>query len=154
MVSSPRNEMEPYRYEVDPWLRDFVKFRFSAIRNTDRWSREKGDISEEVQRYLLSMMFEWEEDADHPFATRGEGSRRNGPDDLQRFRPSFKLYYFEFKWQENMELALSEAYDQIKEYLRKYPVHITTKEKISGGYIGLLDWNLGNEMKLYVRGPF
>jgi hypothetical protein len=151
LVSSPRRDGEPYRYKVDPWLQEFVKFRFCAIRETDRWTREKGDISEEIQRYLLYMMSNWEEVADHPHATRGEGSKRNGPDDLQRFRPSSALYYYEFKWQEKADKAIREAHAQIQDYLLSYPMF--NGEMVSGGYIGLLDWNLDEDMLLYVNGP-
>jgi hypothetical protein len=101
---------------------------------------------------MLSMGSQWDEVADHPFAIKGEGSRRRGPDSLQRLRSSGELYYLEFKWwnTEIQELARFEAEHQA---LRDCINHPTYKgENIAGAYIGLLEWDVrSKEIRLKVE---
>jgi hypothetical protein len=129
-----------------------VRARFSQIYGKERLAREKGDISEEIARCMLSMSGHWDEVADHPFAIRGEGSRRRGPDSLQRLRSSGELHYFEFKWWSPEVEALARL-EAKRQALRDCINHPTYKgEKIVGAYIGLLEWDVRrNEIRLDVE---
>jgi len=53
-LPTPKNSMEPYRFEVAPELQECIRFRVLAERDPYHYRYEKGDISEEVQRYLLA----------------------------------------------------------------------------------------------------
>lgn len=129
-----------------------MKARFSQIYGKERLAREKGDISEGIARCMLSISGHWDEVADHPFAIRGEGSRRRGPDSLQRLRSSGELYYFEFKWWSTKVEALA-RFEAKRQALRDCINHPTYKgEKIIGAYIGLLEWDVRRkEIRLNVE---
>ena len=91
------------------------------------------------------MSGQWNEIADHPFAIGGEGSRRRGPDSLQRLRSSGELYYFEFKWWNPKVEALA-RFEAERQALRDCIDHPTYKgENIVGAYIGLLEWDVRSE---------
>src|SRR5438445_2046209 len=60
LVLSPNEEVGKYHAEADSWLAEHVRTRFSNINGKERLSREKGDISEEIARYMLSMNNRWE----------------------------------------------------------------------------------------------
>ncbi|TMP99696.1 MAG: hypothetical protein E6K99_04110 [Thaumarchaeota archaeon] len=151
LMSSPREEDGEYLAEADSWLEGHVRARFSNINGKERLSREKGDISEEIARHILSMTKPWEEIADHPYPLiRAEGSRRRGPDSLQRLTSSGELYYFEFKWWGVMELARSEARSEALDHLLNHPTY--KGENVVGAYIGILEWNVrSKDIRLYVE---
>ncbi len=94
LSSTPAKEAEPYHFLVEPQLQEIVRSRLTHLSDS-RYKGEKGDISEEIQRYLLSILPDWEEVADHPFNEIPEvvGSRRTGPDSVQRLRSSAGLEY-------------------------------------------------------------
>jgi hypothetical protein len=152
LIFSPEKEQGSYIAESDGWLGEHVRARFSQIDGKERLAREKGDISEEIARCMLSMSGQWDEVADHPFAVRGEGSARRGPDSLQRLRSSGELYYFEFKWwnAEIKELARLEAEHQALRACINRPTY--NGENIVGAYIGLLEWDVRRkEIRLDVK---
>ena len=68
LVSSPQNQEGDYVAEVSSWLAEHVRARLSQISGKERLSREKGDMSEEIARRLLSMARKWEEVADSPIS--------------------------------------------------------------------------------------
>jgi len=152
LIAPPEKEQGRYIVESDSWLGDHVRARFSQIDGKERLAREKGDISEEIARRVLSMSSRWDEVADHPFAISGEGSRRRGPDSLQRLRSSGELYYFEFKWwSPKIEgLARLEAKHQALSDCINHPTY--EGENIVGAYIGLLEWDArSKEIRLNVE---
>lgn len=151
-LPTPKNSMEPYRFEVAPELQECIRFRVLAERDPYHYRYEKGDISEEVQRYLLARTGLWDEAAYHPFdkTWRTHESRKTGPDSLQRSRLSGELFYFEFKWDQNVEDAHSSASRQDMKYLKAYPTY--EGEKVKGAYTGILDWDVTKQFgKFYVR---
>ena len=154
-IFSPEKEQGgqgDYIAESDNWLGEHVRARFSQIYGKERLAREKGDISEEIARCMLSMSGQWDEAVDHPFAIGGEGSRRRGPDSLQRLRSSGELHYFEFKWwsPEVEEFARFEAKRQAMRDLMNHPTY--EGETVMGAYIGLLEWDVRTkEIRLQVE---
>jgi hypothetical protein len=147
LISVPESGEGDYYAEVDPRVGEYVRSRLAAASGTSRWSREKGDIAEEILCYLLSMSTLWEDIARHPY---GKGwklyeSNNRGPDTLHRFKVSGELCYFEFKWWEKFRRkACMDARKQALAYLLKHPY--LGKRRVTGAYIGILDWDTRRSM--------
>jgi len=151
-LSTPKNSMGPYRIEVAPELQKCIRFRLLAERDSYHYRYEKGDISEEVQRYLLARIGLWDEVAYHPFdrTWRTHESRKTGPDSLQRSRLSGELFYFEFKWDQRVGDAHSSASRQVMRYLKAKSTY--EGEKVKGAYTGILNWDSTEQFgEFYVR---
>jgi hypothetical protein len=100
LLSFPETGVGSFWSTISPAAAQYVRSRLASSARTSRWSREEGDISEEIQANLLQVSEKWIEIARHPFSTgeRAYDSSRFGPDSLMRWRPSGELCYFEFKW--------------------------------------------------------
>jgi hypothetical protein len=137
LVSRPENRASPYTFGVPRSVQEYVQFRLGATGKFRGYMFEKGRISEEMQRQLVSLTGEWDEVANHP--------ERYGPDSVQRSRASKELYYFEFKWEQSkpIESTRADATAQVIRDCEGRPHH--NNEPVAGGYIGLLDWD-GSEI--------
>lgn len=82
--------------------------------------------------------------AKHPFEKPGQSDsiRRGSPDSLMRYKPTNELYLFKFKWWKDVEDAYQAATEQIRDYFFNTPSY--HGEKVSGAYVGLLDWDLSS----------
>lgn len=135
LVSEPADEGEPLTFAVSPSAQEYTRFRLESTEKYRGYMFEKGRVSEEIQRHLISLTGEWDEVAAHP--------ARYGPDSLQRSKISKALYYFELKWVESKLVAhtRAEATLQVVRDYQNSPWY--QKELITGAYIGLLDWDGG-----------
>jgi hypothetical protein len=152
LVSAPGYPGGPYVFEVEKGLQEMVHFRVHGTGSLGSHNHEKGFISERVQRYLISITKLWNEVKDHPHESENsrQGSKRHGPDSLQRSRASNELHYFEFKWWKNTGSALSKSFWQAERYVRDYPTY--EGEPVKAIYAGILDWNSRDtEIRWYVH---
>jgi hypothetical protein len=135
LISKTANKGEPLTFAVSPSAQEYIWFRLGSTEKYRGYMFEKGRISEEIQRHLISLTGEWDEVAAHP--------ARYGPDSLQRSTISKALYYFELKWVQSKLVAhtLAEASLQVVRDYHDNPWH--QKELIAGAYVGLLDWDGG-----------
>ncbi len=144
VISRPENGEGVYLVEVADDFRRSVEFRIAAARGRSYYEcrYEKGDISEEIQRYLVETTGLWDEVAYHPLdkTWRAHESRKLGPDSLQRHKVSHKLHYFEFKWDWNWELTHHAAEFQAIKYVLAQPTY--KGEKVAGAHIGILRWDI------------
>lgn len=139
-VSSPGSGDGRYTFECDPSVGQQIRARLATMNGIQQFSRGKGDISEELQRHMLSISGLWEEIADHGYDDKHEGCFRRGPDSLQRLKASGELYHVELKWLEKLnEREYADARVQAKSYLKKYPFY--RGERVTGAYISTLDWD-------------
>lgn len=143
LVSRPRRDGEPFTFKVGSLAREYVRFRLGATGRYRGYMFEKGRISEEIQRHLVSLTGQWDEVANHP--------TRYGPDNLQRSRASKELYYFEFKWVQSKPIAhtYAEASAQAISDYHKRPNH--EGKCVTGAYVGLLDWDGGSVGQFYLE---
>ena len=150
LTTIPEREDGTFQLHSDSWLSQHVRDRLARF-SGQAFLRQKGDVSEEICRYALSLTRFWKEIDDHPDnTTLAEGSRRNGPDSLQRLY-SGELFYFEFKW---WSVRHPQAYDdactQAERYLERFPTY--RGEKVVGAYIGLLYWDVeSDKLEFYVE---
>ncbi len=144
LVAVPETEHGTFSLIADTWLGAHVRDRFARCSGYVFLS-QKGDVSEEICRYALTLTSFWREIADHPYNTStAGGSRRTGPDSLQRLSSSGELFYFEFKWWSGQQASSDgEARRQAEHYLKRFPTY--QGEKIEGVFIGLLDWNVKSD---------
>lgn len=154
MVSSPHTGNESYHFRVTPRLQRYVESKLIQFReDLGKYGHrtQKGNISEEIQHHLLSLIPGWEKIAEHPFNTapNADPARKSGPDALYRRRKSGGLHLVEFKWDLGHD-GYSSGSKQMRGYLSKYPEY--KGEKIVQGYIGILSWDTrSRDMFLYLR---
>jgi hypothetical protein len=100
LVSVPEFEGDSYTFKVSQEFRKYVSSRLDAASSRINPCYERGEISEGLQRHLLSKLGEWKEVEYHPFdkVWRTHECKKNGPDSIQRSNLCGKLAYFEFKW--------------------------------------------------------
>jgi len=143
LVSRPEYDGGPFPFTVAPAAQEYVRFRLGATEKYRGYMFEKGRVSEELQRHLVSSTGQWDEIATHP--------TRYGPDSLQRSKASKELYYFEFKWEQSKSIEGTRA-DAIAQAIRDFhnrPVH--QGEPVTGAYIGMLDWDGDGIGKFYLE---
>jgi hypothetical protein len=142
LLSFPEIGVGRFLGEISPMAAHYVRSRLASSAHTARWSREKGDISEEIQANMLQASEKWIEIARHPFSTgeRVYDSSRFGPDSLMRWKSSGELCYFEFKWWERFRgQALTDARRQASANLRNYPLY--HDQRVTGTFASILDWD-------------
>lgn len=154
LVSPPHTATGHYLAEVAPEFAAYVRSRLASSSGTFRWSREKGDIAEEVVCKILELSGFWKEVARHPFDGGGwklYDSNKLGPDSVLRLMTARQLSYFELKWWEKFKhQALRDARKQVAEDLLLHPCF--RGERVGGAFIGILEWDTRRtEMKVFVE---
>jgi hypothetical protein len=152
LVSTPEFPGDSYTYKASPSFQELTRSRLNSAGGPFDKRCEKGDISEEIQRYLLSTLGQWEEVEYHPYdsAWRPHESKKRGPDSLQRSKSSGELGYFEFRWSTDAYQAFFECRRQAVEDLKKWPTY--NGERVDGAFVGTLEWDLRkSSLNFYVR---
>ena len=155
LVSRPKGEDSSYHFRVSPSLRDYLESKLNRLReDLGKYGHrtEKGNISEEIQHHLLSMIPGWEKVAEHPFNTslKVDSARKVGPDSIYRLKEENELDFVEMKWDNEPSDAFSAGSKQIRKYLSKYPVY--NMEAVKGGYVGIINWDIrSRDLFFYLR---
>jgi hypothetical protein len=127
-----------YLLAMDPEIRDKIRVTLNAARS---FRREKGNISENIVRYLLpSLGLNFV--ASHPWSGDGAESDAlgHGPDILLREIKAAELDYMEVKWHRELEGVYVDACDQVRGYLADDWKYLD-EEPVRGAYVAILDWN-------------
>ena len=138
VLSRPDGFEGEYVMELSDELRAIAVSRLSRRKPFKRYTKERGDLGEELIDALLhrggcpQLM-------GHPLDPGREwDSSLKGPDSLRRVSNGL-LAYFEFKWWKDVVVALSSAREQAKEF----PVgDVYPMGTVGAAYIANLDWSL------------
>lgn len=153
LASAPEYSGDSYTFLASPKLQALVKARLDATNGPFDRNYEKGDISEEIQRHLLSVSGEWNELEYHPFdkSWRVHESRKKGPDSVQQSKSSDELSYFEFRWSEDSYQAYLACRKQALDDLRKWPTY--DGKPVNEAHVGILEWDVRKRsMDFRIRG--
>lgn len=155
LVSFSQKGGGSYHFRASPSFRKYMATRLdNLLRNLGKYRlrAEKGNDSEEIQHYLLSMIPGWEKVAEHPFNTspKVDSAMKTGPDSIYRLKKTNDLNYVESKWDNEASDAFSAGSKQVRRYLLEYPEY--NKEKVKGGYVGIVNWDTrSRDLFFYLR---
>lgn len=152
LVSTPEYNGDSFVFRVSPKLQEIVKSRINAASGAFEARCVKGDISEEIQRYLLSTLGQWKELEYHPFdhIWRTNESKKRGPDSVQRSSITGGLSYFELRWSTDAYQAYFSCRKQALRDLQKWPAY--KGEPVKMAHVGTLEWDVRkSELNFYLR---
>ncbi|MDE1853876.1 MAG: hypothetical protein KGI38_09055 [Thaumarchaeota archaeon] len=152
LLSLPEYIGDSHVFRVSPRFQEIVRSRINAASGPFEAWCVKGDIAEEIQRYLLSTLGQWKEMEYHPFdhVWRTNESKKRGPDSVQRSNTSGKLSYFEFRWSKDAYQSYFSCRKQALDDLKKWPTY--RGEPVNIAHVGTLEWDVRKSvLNFYLR---
>jgi hypothetical protein len=152
LVSVPEYVGDSYIFRVSQSFQEHVRLRLNAATGPFDARCMKGDISEVIQRHLLSVIGQWKELEYHPFdrVWRTHECKKTGPDSVQRSSRTGDLSYFEFRWSSDPYQAYFSCRRQALDDLKKWPDY--NGEPVRVAHVGTLEWDVRKtSLNFYVR---